>query len=311
MQGRGRVRIGRTPLPQLLFEGVLLPAPRSLLLGRRQARIRTWVGDGALIDGFDVLGPLLHLLIIGILLFEIMPMAQQMHPTALMQSLIDIVGGVEVTAEHSLKTLAQQLLDDLTASRVMVLVVAHLGRTHTPDVAILAIFAPASLISLYGWAGSDLPLERCHQWLQVVCGPVQQFDDLSAADRQPMQGGQIGLDLPRGFAHHRAQIGNHAGQLHSHTSLPHHLGAHVQRRFSPRPALATPAMIDHMLGHLDGWWRWQLDHLPMARHTHSSQPTATLRTHTDAVLDHARRLVPTPGMIVFGVTLLTWLLGSS
>src|SRR5205807_10089432 len=111
-----------------------------------------------------------------------MPIAQEMHPTALMQSLIDIVGGVEVTAQHSLKALAQQLLDHLTASGVMVLVVADGAGTHTPDGAVLAIFSPPRLIGLYRWAGANLLLKRYHHWLQLGFGPVQQFDDLSAAD---------------------------------------------------------------------------------------------------------------------------------
>src|SRR5436305_15264621 len=96
-----------------------------------------------------------------------------MHPTALMQSLIDVVAGVEVRAEHSLKALAQQLLDDLAAPGVMVLVVAHLGRTHTPDVAVLAVCSPPGLISLHGWAGAKLLFERCSRYLQLGFAPVQ------------------------------------------------------------------------------------------------------------------------------------------
>src|SRR5689334_19238637 len=105
-----------------------------------------------------------------------------MHPTALMQSLIAIVGSVEVRAENPLEALSEQVLHDLTASRVMVLVIAHRRRIHTPDVAVLAIFAPTCLIGLHGWAGANLLLERCYQWLQVAFGPVQQFDDLPATD---------------------------------------------------------------------------------------------------------------------------------
>src|SRR2546423_254418 len=90
--------------------------------------------------------------------------------------------------------------------------------------------------------------------------------------------------------------------------MPDHLPTHIQRRFSPRPALATPAMIDHMLAHLDGRVGRQLDHLPTAGHTYPSQPTATHRTRADAVLDDARRLFPTPGAIMLRITLLARLL---
>ncbi|MGZ3645719.1 MAG: hypothetical protein ACXVCM_17920 [Ktedonobacteraceae bacterium] len=90
--------------------------------------------------------------------------------------------------------------------------------------------------------------------------------------------------------------------------MPDHLGTHVQRRFSPRPALATPAMIDHVLGHLDRRRRRQLDHLPTACHTHSSQPTATHRTRPDQVLYNLGRLFSTPCAIIPGIALLAGLL---
>ncbi len=57
MQGRRRVRRMRTHLPQLLLEGILLLAALGLLLGRWPAGVRTGVGDGLLIDGFDILSP--------------------------------------------------------------------------------------------------------------------------------------------------------------------------------------------------------------------------------------------------------------
>jgi hypothetical protein len=87
---------------------MLLLAVLSILLGHRQARIGTGLGDGPLIDRFDFLGPLLHLGVISILLFELIPNTQQMHSTALMQALIAVVGGVEIRAEHSVKAFAQK-----------------------------------------------------------------------------------------------------------------------------------------------------------------------------------------------------------
>src|SRR5258708_34079586 len=57
MQGRRRVRRMRTHLPQLLVEGILLLAALGLLFGRCPAGVRTGVGDGLIIDGFDILRP--------------------------------------------------------------------------------------------------------------------------------------------------------------------------------------------------------------------------------------------------------------
>jgi hypothetical protein len=75
MQGRGRVRIRRTHLPYLLLEGALLRAPCGLLLGRWPAVIRIRVGDGPVIERFDVLGLLLDVSVGGILLFELVAVA--------------------------------------------------------------------------------------------------------------------------------------------------------------------------------------------------------------------------------------------
>jgi hypothetical protein len=75
------------------------------------------------------------------------------HGNVVMQPWIDIVGGVEVRAEHTLEVLAQQGLHDFVAPRVMVLVVTHAGRTHTPDVAVL----PTRFIRLHGWTRGKYP----------------------------------------------------------------------------------------------------------------------------------------------------------
>jgi len=75
MQGRRRVRVESTQLPQLPFEGVLKLSSGGFLLRRRQARIRPAAGDGPVIHGFDVLSPLLYVGVIGVLLFELVAIA--------------------------------------------------------------------------------------------------------------------------------------------------------------------------------------------------------------------------------------------
>jgi hypothetical protein len=90
-----------------------------------------------------------------------------------MQSLMAIVGGVEVTAEHSLEIWTHQRLDHLVPARVMIFVVAHCRRTHTPNVAVDAIFPPARLIGLHGRTGSDGCFERRKRGLHLLCQPMQ------------------------------------------------------------------------------------------------------------------------------------------
>jgi hypothetical protein len=111
--------------------------------------------------------------------------------------------------------------------------------------------------------------------------------------------------LPR---HHCAQVGNQACDLHSQATLPQHLGAHVYGCLAPLLALATPAMIDHMLGHPDRRWGRHLDHLPPPCPTSPSQPTGALRTRPDAVCNHPRWHFPTPSMIILCLPLLARLL---
>src|SRR6266567_4088576 len=287
---------------------MLLLAPGSLLLGRRQAQIRACVGDGSLVDGFEVFDPLLHLGILGMLLFELVGITQQMHPTALMQSLINIVGGVEVTAQHAFKVFAKPRFDDLTATGVMVFVVAQLRRAGTPHIPIDPVFSPPRFIRLHCWTGANLPLEVGQFRFHLCGGPLRQSNDLSTANLEAMQAHQIRLYLSHRQSHHRAQIGYQARDLHPEASLSHHLSAHIYGGLPPRAALATPAVVHHMLRYFDLRWGRQLDHLSAACHTNASQRTCTYWTVLDEVFDGARWGFPTPTVIVFRITLLTLLL---
>src|SRR5258708_14109735 len=79
-----------------------------------------------------------------------------MHPAALMQSRIHIVGSVEVRVQDPLEACAEHSFDHLPASRVMVLVIAPLRRTSTPDVASHSLFAPARFIHLHRRPAANL-----------------------------------------------------------------------------------------------------------------------------------------------------------
>jgi len=88
------VGIGHTELPQFLLQDVLVLCTGRLLLGWWQIGIRTGVGTCPLIERFDLREPLMHCCVVGVLFFEIMPIAQAMHEASLMEPLMDIVGGV-------------------------------------------------------------------------------------------------------------------------------------------------------------------------------------------------------------------------
>src|SRR5712691_12315592 len=115
-----------------------------------------------------------------------------MHPAPLMQTLMDVVGGVKITAQHALEVLAQHQLDDFPAARVVILIVAYCWGTHTPDVAVLAVFSPARVIRLHGGTGPNGVFEGGKGRGHRLREPMADLHNLSATDLQAMQGLQIG-----------------------------------------------------------------------------------------------------------------------
>src|SRR5947209_12878681 len=96
-----------TELPETLLEGVLLCHAHAVALAWRQGGFEFLFGPGyrLLIDGFDILGPASQFLILGKIVFQIMDVAQEVNPTTLMQTLMDVVSGVEITSDPSLVVL--------------------------------------------------------------------------------------------------------------------------------------------------------------------------------------------------------------
>src|SRR5712691_2895815 len=125
LRGAGS-HVGATDREQLLLEGMLLYHASLLLLAWGKVRVRTLLGPGhrLLIDRFDGCGPGEERLIVRMLLCELMPIAQEMHPSALMPALMTIVAGREVAAEHAAVVLADQLFDDFPLARMLVLTIA-------------------------------------------------------------------------------------------------------------------------------------------------------------------------------------------
>src|SRR2546421_1405711 len=187
-----------------------------------------------------------------------------------MQAQMYVVAGIKVTAEHSAKVRPDQALDDFPTTGMMVLIIANAGRADTPDVAIAAIFSPPRLIGLHRRTGADLPFERLEVGLHLFFESMEQLHNLSNADRDPMQGEQIGLDLSNGQTHERAQGGDQTGQAHPNASLTDHLLVQVHRSFIPAVAPCTPALVDPMVRDLYGWGRWHIDNLAAARQTQAS-----------------------------------------
>src|SRR6266699_4792960 len=139
----------RAHLPEFLFKGVLKRHPLGMLFGGGQVWIRGRSGFGSFVDLLDLLGPLPEGRIVRMGLGEIVNIAQQMHPTALMQALMYSVSSAKIAAQHALELFAHQAFDHFPRARVMILVIAHRWRAHAPNVSMLAIFSPACFICLH------------------------------------------------------------------------------------------------------------------------------------------------------------------
>src|SRR5712691_352121 len=207
-----------------------------------------------------------------------------MHPTALMQALMDVVPCIKVTAKDSAEVLADQLFDHFPPTRMMVFIIATAWGTYCPDVAIEAIFSPPRFIGLDRWTRADRRFERIEAGLHVGFEPVEQLHNLSTADRDPVQREQVRLNLSNGQSHHRAQGGDQTGQSHSEASLTDHLLMQVQRGFMPFLTARTPALVDPMFRHLNWRRRRNIDDLSAARQTQASQTQMAGRASQQTML---------------------------
>lgn len=128
-----------------------------------------------------------------------------------MQALMDIVARVKIAAQHALELVADHLFDHFSRTGVMVFIVAHGGRTHAPDRAVRAIFAPARFIGLHGGARTDRAFEIIQDGLGMLPHSVQDLHNLANAHLKAMQTVQQLADLANRQAHHRAQVRDTTG----------------------------------------------------------------------------------------------------
>src|SRR5215467_3057187 len=191
---------------------------------------------------------------------------------------------------------------------MMVFKIADARRGDTPDIAIDAIFAPSRLVCLHRRTGANLPFERIQVRLHLGLDAVQHLHNLATADRDPMQGVQVQLNLSNGQPHHRTQRGNQAGQSHAEASLPNHLLLHVYRGFIPALTSGTPALVDPMVCDLDWRGHGDIDHLAASRQTDAAQTQLTCGTCDQPMLHNLRWLRAWSGAIVPRITLLASLL---
>ena len=89
---------GCAHLPQLLLKGVLKRHSLGKLFGGRQVRVWRGSAFGPFVDLLDLVSPLPQIHLVKMQLFEIVDIAQEMDPTSLMQTLMDVVSSVKIAA---------------------------------------------------------------------------------------------------------------------------------------------------------------------------------------------------------------------
>src|SRR5260370_42301224 len=95
-----------------------------------------------------------------------------------METLMDIVSGIKIAAQHALEVLPDQLLDHLSAPRMVIFIIPDCRCGDAPDISVDAIFSPAGFIRLHRSAGSDCCLEGSEHGLRILRDPMQQFPEL-------------------------------------------------------------------------------------------------------------------------------------
>ncbi len=241
-------------------------------------------------------------------LFDLVDVAQEMNPTALMPALVTVVAGVNIAAHDAGELVADQAVDHFPSAGVMLLVVAHRWSAHAPDISIEAIFSPSRFIGLHGGAGSDVRCEIMKQGAGMPHHTGEHLNDLSHAHLDSMPGGQQVSDLSDGQAHHRAQGGNQADQSYAQPSLPQDLFMQIHRSLLPVLALRTPAVENPMVDHFHRRRGRHIDDFSHPRQREAAQPQVTGRAGHDAMLHELCRHRTRPPVSVPPITLLARLL---
>src|SRR5260370_40314947 len=95
-----------------------------------------------------------------------------------METLMDIVSGIKIAAQHALEVLPDQLLDHLSAPRMVIFIIPDCRCGDAPDISVDAIFSPDGFIRLHRTAGAECWLEVSEHGLRILRHPIQQVHEL-------------------------------------------------------------------------------------------------------------------------------------
>src|SRR5579875_2315640 len=135
----------------------------------------------------DPIHPLPYRRIARMRLPQFVQVAQQMHPAALVLPAYRVVAAVEVADHHALKRLPEHFARHQTRSAPIIEKVAQCRRRKTPEIAVLAVFAPAGLVGMHERTAAHLIPKLLAERLTTLCDPLQHGRDLSSTDRDPIK----------------------------------------------------------------------------------------------------------------------------
>ncbi len=115
-----------------------------------------------------------------------------------MQTLMDVVPGIKITAQHALEVLPDQLFDHLSAPRMVIFILPDGRCGGAPDIPVSAIFSPAGFIRLHRRAGADFCFESLEHGLRMLLDPMQQFHELPKTHLKAVEISQHVAKLAKG-----------------------------------------------------------------------------------------------------------------
>ena len=162
-----------------------------LCRGRRQGRLPV---VGIIIARPYLCGPRLHVSIFSVCFFQIVEIAQQMHPTPLVLTGIDVIPSIEIADQVTRKASIQDTFDHHLPPAVIIFIVpdgviARGGKG--PDVPVLSILPPHGFITMEDRTRAGLRFERIDLRLKRAPHAMEEFHQLTDTQVQLVDARQI------------------------------------------------------------------------------------------------------------------------
>ena len=144
-------------------------------------------GFGPVVNPVDGVGPPGQWGILWVKCYQVVDVAQQMGPAALLGAIIMVVGGVEIADQYSGESIAQGFIHHRLAPAPPQKIPLG-GGAESPHVAIDAVLTPAGFVGVNHRAGADAVHNLGHHRLGLLRRLTNGPDDGPHAETQLMHG---------------------------------------------------------------------------------------------------------------------------